>query len=125
MIEIRYCFVCGTQVAAAGRIGRRPHLDEVARTLGAGLPPRPDSAYPDEEEHMAFQHGFKRTQSIYIGGRPIDTKRWVSVVADNFGEIWERTSSETGRRLGYGFSDVTDDRWRNHIENLMKADYPA
>ena len=125
MNEIRYCFVCGTQVAAAGRIGRRRHLDKAARTWGFELPPRPDSHYPDEEEHMAFQHRFKRTESIHIDGRPIDTKRWVGIGADNFGEIWERTTSEKGRRVGYGFGDVTDDHWSNHIDNLMKAPYPA
>ena len=125
MNEIRYCFVCGTQVADGGRIGRKPLLDKAARALDVNLPPRPDSHYQDEDEHMAFEHSFTRTESIHIDGRPIDTKRWVDIGADNFGEIWEPTTPENGRRVGYGFGDVTDDRWSNHIDNLMKAPYPA
>ena len=72
---------------------------------------------------MAFRHGFKRTTSIHIEDRPIDTNRWVDVVGDNFGEIWERTTQERGRRLGYGYGDVTDSRWSNHIDNLMRQPF--
>ncbi len=102
---MRYCILCGIQVAdgvrGANRLSASLHKAFGDRGLRMVVPVV-GSAMPDEEEHMAFVHGFTPISKHMVDGETVQQGPWVCVSkADGytFGEQWERITSRTGRRI--------------------------
>ena len=102
---MRYCILCGIQVSdgvrGANRLSASIHQAFGDRGLRMAVPVV-ESAMPDEEEHMAFAHGFTPICKRTVDGKIAQQGPWVCISeADGytFGEQWERTTSRTGRKV--------------------------
>ena len=102
---MRYCILCGIQVADGVRGANRlsASLHEAFGDRGLRMVvPVVESAMRDEEEHMAFAHGFTPSSKHMVDGETVQQGPWVGVSEAHgytFGEQWERVTSRTGRRI--------------------------
>ena len=102
---MRYCILCGTQVAdgvrGTNRLGASVHQAFGDKGLRMGLPVV-ESSQPDEEEHMVFEHGFSPLVRRVVDDKIVELGPWVCTSEAggyNFGEQWERIDSRRGRKL--------------------------
>ena len=112
---MRYCIFCGIQVSDApdaplnvsirGNSRLNPTLTHWFGRRGTRMvTPVAESAMPDEQEHMAFVHGFTPISQHMVNGRVVSQGPWACIVdrddiPHEFGEQWERVSSREGRRV--------------------------
>ena len=102
---MRYCILCGIQVADGVRGANRlsASLSKAFGDRGLRMVvPVVESAMPDEEEHMAFKHGFTPISKHMVDGKVVQQGPWVCVSEAhgyNVGEHWERVTSRTGRQI--------------------------
>lgn len=105
---MRFCIFCGSQVAdgVRGRSDLGPALNQAfGRRGNRMIRPVAESAMPDENEHMAFQHGFIPAFTRAVDGKIVEQGPWVSISDDfghTFGETWERIDSKRGRCIDNG-----------------------
>ena len=102
---MRYCIFCGIQVSdgvtGANRLSASLHQAFGRAGLRAVIPVA-ESAMPDEEEHMAFEHGFVPISKHMVDWKVVAQGPWACVSETNkhaFGEQWERINSREGRRI--------------------------
>ena len=102
---MRYCIFCGVQVADGVRGANRlsatltHHFGKRGTRM---VIPVAESAMPDEEEHMAFEHGFNPLSKHMVNGKVVQQGPWACMVdtdTHEFGEIWERVNAREGRRI--------------------------
>ena len=102
---MRYCIFCGVQVSDGVR-GRNRLMPSLHNAFGQKalrtVIPVAESAMPDEEEHMAFEHGFVPTSKHIVNGKAVKQGPW-ACISDNagytFGEQWERVNAREGRQI--------------------------
>lgn len=102
---MRYCILCGVQVSDGVRGSNRlmPSLHNAfgRRALRMVIPVA-ESAMPDEEEHMAFEHGFVPISKSVVDGKTTEQGPWACISETElhaFGEKWERVNSRGGRKI--------------------------
>ena len=102
---MRYCIFCGIQVSDGVRGNSRlmPSLHNAfgRRALKMVIPVA-ESAMPDEEEHMAFAHGFVPISQSVVNGKVVEQGPWACVSENygyTFGEQWERVNAREGRKV--------------------------
>ena len=102
---MRWCMFCGEQVSEGVRGNNRlsPSLvNAFGHPKGTRMViPVAESAMPDEEEHMAFTHGFNLESKRVVNGVVVEQGAWVCVVdteTHEFGERWVRTGPRAGKR---------------------------
>ena len=103
---MRYCIFCEIQLAdgVRGKTRLAPSLVAAFGKTGAGMViPVAESAMPDEEEHMAFEHGFVPESIRRVNDKVVEQGPWVciggSVSVHEFGERWVRTGPRIGKRV--------------------------
>lgn len=102
---MRYCIICEEQVADGVRGATRLSATLThwfGRESTRTVIPVAESAMPDEEEHMAFAHGFTLLAKHMVDGKVVAQGPWVCVSeADGFafGETWERVDARSGRKV--------------------------
>ena len=112
---MRYCIFCGIQVSdvpdallnvsVRGNSRLNPTLTLWFGRRGTRMvTPVAESAMSDEEEHMAFVHGFGPKTKRMLNGKAVEQGPWVCRVDRNdlpheFGEQWERVTEREGCRI--------------------------
>ena len=104
---MRYCILCDIRVADGVRGANRlsPSLHQAFGDCSLRMViPVAESAMPDEEEHMAFAHGFTPISKRVVDGNVVQQGPWLCIseaYGYTFGDQWERVTPRTGRRITY------------------------
>ena len=103
---MRWCMFCGDRVSDGVRGNNRlsPSLVKAfGHPRGTRMViPVTESAMPDEEEHMAFRHGFNLESKRVVNGQVVGQGAWICVLdteSHAFGERWVRTGPRAGLRI--------------------------